>query len=103
MGCTVGRQQKVRPFCCLRLFAASFLRRDYMIDCPSCGNRIEDSTKHWCSHCGTKLHKESAQGLSGEEKAGICIGNICLSPLLGVILYYVWKGEKPKKPAMCVA
>jgi len=70
-----------------------------MIDCPSCGNRIEDSSKHWCSQCGTKLKldRTSEQGLSGGEKAGICIGNICLSPLLGVILYYVWKDEKPKK------
>ena len=73
-----------------------------MLDCPGCSIRIEDPTKHWCASCGTKLRMESQEGLSREglsreEQAGLCLGNICLSPLLGVILYFVWKDEKPQK------
>jgi len=71
-----------------------------MIDCPGCGAHIEDQTKHWCANCGTQLRsnpQNPPEGLSSEEKAGVCVGNICLSPLLGVILYFVWKDEKPQK------
>jgi len=68
-----------------------------MLDCPGCGARREDPTKHRCSSCGANLRLESPEGLSREAQAGIFVGNICLSPLLGVILYFVWKDEKPQK------
>lgn len=37
------------------------------------------------------------EGLEGGEKALLCLGNLCISPLLGIILYFVWKDDKPKK------
>lgn len=73
-----------------------------MLDCPGCGLRIDDPTRHRCAGCGTNLRMEPqaglrGEGLSREEQAGLCLGNICLSPLLGVILFFVWKDEKPQK------
>lgn len=37
------------------------------------------------------------QGLSSSDKLLIGVGNICLSPLLGVILWFVWKEDQPDK------
>jgi len=75
-----------------------------MLYCPGCGSSLDPLAPHRCGNCGANLlpttessSSSAAIGLSGEEKAGICIGNICLSPLLGIILYFVWKDEKPKK------
>lgn len=74
-----------------------------MAYCPGCGTQIADYTSNRCSSCGADLRRGPRsidhvdEGLSGEEKVGICLGNICLSPLLGTILYFVWKDDKPKK------
>ncbi|MBS3938267.1 MAG: hypothetical protein KGZ50_06815 [Peptococcaceae bacterium] len=74
-----------------------------MFDCPGCGSRIDDVRKRFCGTCGANLRPEASPLLSGqkglgiEEKAGICVGNICLSPLLGTVLYFVWKDDKPAK------
>ena len=39
----------------------------------------------------------SDEGLKSNDKTWIFLGNVCISPLLGVILYFVWKDNKPKK------
>ena len=36
-------------------------------------------------------------GLEGGEKVAILAGNVCFTPLLGIILFFVWQGKKPKK------
>lgn len=38
-------------------------------------------------------------GLKTNDKILLCLGNICLSPLLGIILWFVWKEDKPRKAA----
>lgn len=37
------------------------------------------------------------RSLSSGEKAGIFLGNLCITPLLGLILYLVWKDQSPIK------
>ena len=37
------------------------------------------------------------EGLQSSDKTWIFLGNLCISPLLGVILYFVWKDNKPVK------
>lgn len=68
-----------------------------MFDCPGCGRRIEDPSKGWCSGCGVHLRWKPQGGLSSNDKVRLFFGNIFLSPLLGVILYFVWKDEKAQK------
>jgi hypothetical protein len=88
------------------------------IFCSKCGTENKKSSS-FCTRCGSSLGMtvntyasnsysnsyssnyndsySSDEGLDSGEKAGICIGNICLSPILGVVLYFVWKNDKPKK------
>lgn len=35
--------------------------------------------------------------LNSGERAGIFIGNLCITPLLGLILYLVWKEQSPTR------
>jgi len=37
------------------------------------------------------------RSLSSGERAGIFLGNLCITPLLGLILYLVWKDQSPTK------
>lgn len=87
--------------------------------CPKCGaENNEDAI--FCSQCGYKMNDNEErerifgnlrnndfpstsinpsyhEGLDTDEKAMLCLGNMCISPLLGIILYFVWKDEKPQK------
>lgn len=69
--------------------------------CENCGHNNDNNNK-FCSRCGNKLDKmitssQNSTSLSTGEKVAIFFGNLCLSPLLGIILYFVWKNEKPQK------
>jgi hypothetical protein len=83
--------------------------------CSQCGASNQTNFSY-CQKCGSPLGSGSRpaynqqysynnyqnnnnydEGLSGEEKVLIFLGNICLSQLLGIILYFVWKDSKPKK------
>ena len=37
--------------------------------------------------------------LSSTDKLGIFAGNLCLSPVLGVVLYFVWRDRHPERAA----
>jgi len=72
--------------------------------CVKCGFRLghpaSGHTQSTYSNSHTSYNNSyysSDEGLEAGEKVGICLGNICLSPLLGIILYFVWKDDKPKK------
>jgi hypothetical protein len=45
----------------------------------------------------------SPEELSGSEQVGLFVGNVCLSPLLGVVLYYVWRDRHPVRAAQACA
>ncbi len=59
--------------------------------CRNCGKEIDDKASI-CIHCGVKQSK-----VSGEDNGGFlwgCLG--CCVPVAGLILWLMWKDEKPK-------
>ena len=77
--------------------------------CTKCGAE-NDAQNYFCSHCGAVLSASTTTanagvspsstsniGLESNEKTLIFFGNVCISPLLGTILYFVWKDNKPQK------
>lgn len=75
--------------------------------CPSCGALNEDGSA-FCQRCGASLRGESRapgyappppadKGLDSNDKTWIFLGTLCISPLLGIVLYFVWKDSKPRK------
>lgn len=79
-----------------------------MIYCPSCGSPNFD-TARLCETCNTplaatpaSLFQEPSAGLKQDEKRWIFLGNVCLSPLLGLVLYLVWKDtQRGKAQEVC--
>jgi uncharacterized membrane protein YvbJ len=69
--------------------------------CIKCGTK-NDEGNQFCSNCGNSLKQMNAvttnsEGLASNDKTLIFFGNVCISPLLGIILYFVWKDNKPQK------
>ena len=74
--------------------------------CPSCGTKNDDNAT-FCANCGTGLKGQAPQMNMGsapspaggnEEKGADTIVKIlsfCF-PIVGAILYFVWKEDKPK-------
>ena len=59
--------------------------------CSNCGKEIDEKA-YVCPYCGVK----QKQATNDESIGGL--GILCfLFPLLGLILYLVWKENKPKK------
>jgi uncharacterized membrane protein YvbJ len=80
--------------------------------CPKCGTQNPDIAA-FCSKCGTDLQRISNSGPSASyynqpfnasDKAGI--GWMILSfllPIVGLILYFVWKSRFPHKAGQILA
>ena len=65
--------------------------------CKNCGSEIDDKA-YVCPHCGVKVQDEVV------EDSGSKIGWGILSfiiPLVGLILYLVWKTERPATAKLC--
>jgi len=74
-----------------------------MVYCPRCGTPNQDSDA-FCRNCGASLkdHAPGAPGdgappggLKGQDKTLIFLGNLCISPVLGLALYLIWRDKKP--------
>lgn len=62
--------------------------------CDTCGNEIDDS-EPYCFHCGAAIESnEQSDGVAGDFWWGV-LGFIL--PLLGLILYFVWREDKPER------
>lgn len=59
--------------------------------CPHCGEQIAEQAEI-CPKCGVRV-----KGSSGEDKPNILVNIIsfCCIPILGIIMYFVWKDDKP--------
>jgi len=76
-------------------------REKIMTYCRKCGTKNDESSQ-FCINCGNSLRQRSepttnTEGLESNDKTLIFLGNVCISPLLGIILYFVWKDNKPQK------
>lgn len=60
--------------------------------CPNCGERISEKAEI-CPNCGVRV-----PGSLGEDKPNIPanIISFCCIPILGIILFFVWKDSKPR-------
>jgi len=61
--------------------------------CKNCGKEIDDKADI-CIHCGVKVSKLSTETKDTPSNlAGVAS---CCFPVVGLILYFLWKDEKPK-------
>ena len=69
--------------------------------CKNCGKEIDDQA-YVCPHCGVKTGKNdtSVADAAGGSKAGWGILSF-LIPLVGLILFLMWKQERPKTAKVC--
>ena len=65
--------------------------------CTNCGNKV-DSNAYVCTRCGVKLKDDvTFQTFNGVDKGGFGWGLLgFFVPIVGLILYLVWKDERPK-------
>lgn len=58
--------------------------------CPHCGEQI-DAQAEICPKCGVRVSS------IGEDKPNIAVNilSFCCVPLLGIVLFFVWKDSKP--------
>jgi uncharacterized membrane protein YvbJ len=66
--------------------------------CSNCGNKINDNER-FCPYCGaeqTGNSKSPAHTVSSDDTGSIGWGLLgFFIPIVGIILYFVWKNEKP--------
>ena len=63
--------------------------------CPHCGEQISAQAEI-CPKCGVRVKNANGAG-SGEDKPNIAVNllSFCCIPLLGIVLFFVWKDSKP--------
>lgn len=59
--------------------------------CNNCGESISAQTEI-CPKCGVRAKNPAAQD---QPNWGVNILSLCCVPLVGIILFFVWKNEKP--------
>ena len=76
------------------------------MECPKCGTQNADGVQ-FCTNCGANLQTQGAveptpaarqQTNPAQEESVGALGILffCI-PLIGAIMYFVWKDDKPKK------
>jgi len=66
--------------------------------CPNCGSSINENAEI-CVHCGVNVLKFSNQTTAVENDTSniwVNLISLCCFPLLGIILFFVWKDKQPK-------
>ena len=61
--------------------------------CPHCGEQISEHAEI-CPKCGVRVKGASS---SGKDKPNIAVNllSFCCIPILGIIMFFVWKTDKP--------
>ena len=59
--------------------------------CNKCGESISTQAEI-CPKCGVRAKNPAAQD---QPNWGVNILSLCCVPLVGIILFFVWKNEKP--------
>ncbi|MGE7944862.1 zinc ribbon domain-containing protein [Lysinibacillus xylanilyticus] len=60
--------------------------------CPHCSEEIAAQAEI-CPKCGVRVHNTYQED---QPNIAINILSFCCTPLLGIIMYFVWKDGKPK-------
>ena len=66
--------------------------------CPNCGTNI-DSNAETCIHCGVNVRNFNPNSYRLEnDKSNIWVNllSLCCVPILGIVMYFVWKDKQPK-------
>lgn len=65
--------------------------------CTNCGNKV-DSNAFVCTHCGVKLRDDVSNQVSNSVDKGGFGWSVLgfFVPIVGLILYLVWKEERPR-------
>ena len=68
--------------------------------CKNCGKEVNERAAV-CPNCGVALNEQTAPAASADRpNAGFAVLGF-LIPLVGLILYLVWKGTYPLKAKSC--
>jgi uncharacterized membrane protein YvbJ len=67
--------------------------------CKNCGQEIDDNADI-CIHCGVATGKRSSLGNTIDSPSHLAGIASCCFPIAGIILYFIWKDEKPKSASL---
>lgn len=70
---------------------------DISMYCPNCGTSI-DKNAEVCVNCGVNVLKLNTQTIPMNDRPNIWVNllSLCCIPLLGIIMFFVWKEKQPK-------
>ena len=63
--------------------------------CPHCGKENESNTIN-CAYCGVALASTPANISQDKPNTLINIISLCCIPILGIVMYFVWKDSQPQ-------
>ena len=67
-----------------------------MAYCKNCGSYLDDQAT-FCASCGTAQNSTLTTNTTTNDKGGFWWGALgCCIPIVGLILFLVWKDNKPK-------
>lgn len=62
--------------------------------CPNCGKDVDERAEI-CVHCGVRVKEEQASN-SVDNPSHLAGVASCCFPVVGLILYFLWKDDKPE-------
>ena len=69
--------------------------------CKNCGQEI-DNNADVCIHCGVATGNRDSTFSKKDEPSHLPGIAGCCFPLVGIILYFLWKDEKPKSASLVI-
>ncbi|MDR3598668.1 zinc ribbon domain-containing protein [Clostridium sp.] len=66
--------------------------------CKNCGQEIDDNADV-CIHCGVATEKRSASKKL-DNPSHLAGAVSCCFPVVGLVLYFLWKDEKPNSASL---
>ncbi|ODS39211.1 MAG: hypothetical protein A7316_06205 [Candidatus Altiarchaeales archaeon WOR_SM1_86-2] len=72
---------------------------DAVMTCSSCGKGlckdcvVQKNEKGYCRQCDV----QSQGGLDAVEAIAIIFGSVCLSPVMALVVWLIWRDSKPEK------
>lgn len=65
--------------------------------CPNCGKEINDNAVV-CIHCGASTNSKKTNLVDNPSHLAGAVS--CCFPVVGLILYFLWKDEKPESASL---